>query len=1238
MLPYRPEGNNRKRNNKNLKRGMGMKLQMTAMRRVFTAALPIVLMASVLCVSVKSKAQAGAAPAPMLTKAIDESRLVTLKGSVLPAVRSQASTEIAPDSLQLSRIMLQLKRSDAQAAALKRQLDDQQNPKSPSYHRWLLPEEFGAKFGAAPEDIATITGWLESHGFTIDSVARGRNIIQFSGTQSQLRSAFHTEMRGYTIRNAHHWANASNVQIPEALAPVVAGIVSLHDVPIQAAHTDPVLLHKDPSNGKFMQAGKWTPSATGVSHGSGAAPQFTYNTTTQQYYILAPYDFATIYNLLPLWNAGLDGTGQTIAITARSNVNPADIDAFRTQFGLPQKKLNVILPTGVDPGTAAVTGDVGDEGETDLDVEWSGAVAKGATIDLVATPSTATTDGTNISELYIIDENLAPVMSVSYGTCEQDLQTSGNLFFYEIWQQAAAQGITVIVASGDALATTCDQDLAGTDPNFTIGGLTVNGLASTPYNVAVGGTDFKSYTTFPGQFWNSTNDPVTLASAESYMPESPWNNSCANSEVLSYLNATGSNYANNQAVCADQSLSLYQNFAGAGGGASNCIVVDNQGCHGGYPKPSWQSAIPGDPSDNARDIPDVSLFAANGVFGSLLPYCQSDVLRSGYTCATAQEGAGGTSFAAPSFAGIMAIVNQKTQSTQGLANYSLYKIGTQQFSDSAQAAACNASTETSGNTCAFNDITEGDNRAPCQSGTGCVNGIVGWNAGAGYDLASGIGSINAYNLVNAWSAVSASLQPSLASLTVPATTSYGASFTAGVAVTAAPPATGTPTGSALIQVDGQAYSLATDLNSGNASVPVPVLPVGTYQVVAAYSGDAIFHGGDSAPATLTVAKAATALALSSSSPVVAQGQNITLVAAVQVTSTGNPPTGSVTFTSSTGKTVLGTRNVVSATDPISGQSLSTATLSVPASALNTGANTFTASYTGDGNYIASSSNSLSATYTDPYALAIAPATLQLAAAANASGTVTVNVTPSSGIALQASNLTFGCAGTLAPGVTCSFGPATVNSSTGVASSTLTVKINTSQIPPASAPADHPAGRLQLIALSGMVGFGFTFLLGRPGKRRLRMLVLLAGATLASGLWGCGGSRHTTITPVKSGPGATTTTLTPSSLTPAAGGVVTLSASVAPAKAGIIPTGTITFLDGSNSLGTVSLVNASASFSSNTLPLGVHAMTAKYSGDTGDAASVSAVANVDVTYTTNLTITVSDSSGANVAASLPVTVQ
>lgn len=1211
-----------------------MRMQFLSMRRIFTAGVALVLFASALSAQVSQKAQAVAVPVPLLSGSIDETRLLRLPGSMRPEAKAQQSAEVAPDDFKLDRMILQLKRSKAQEAALKRLLDDQQNPNSPQYHRWLSPSEFGERFGAAPEDIQVIANWLQSRGFTVDSVAKARNLIVFSGTQDQLRRAFHTEMRRYLIQNERHWANASDVQIPVALAPVVSGIVSLNDVPLRGNHTDPVLVQKDSSSRIWSRVGKWTPPASSAS-GSKVAPQLTIPYGNDQIYLLAPYDFAKVYNLEPLWNAGLDGTGQTIVIVARSNVNPADIDVFRAQFGLPEKKLNVILPTGVDPGTGDVSGRYGDEGETDLDVQWAGAVAKGATIDLVATPITNVTDGVVLSAIYAIQENLAPIMSVSYGMCEFDLQGSGNQFYNELWKQAAAQGITVIVSSGDYGPATCD---ARFDTNVALSGSTVNGLASTPYNVAVGGTDFKTFNTTPGQFWTPTNDPATKASAQSYIPESPWNNSCQNQEILAWLNAKGASYLDNAALCTLGPVD-YHNFVGGGGGASNCIdgtdPYSNSSCTKGYPKPSWQDNIPGGLADNARDLPDVSLFAASGAFNSLLPYCQSDVFATGYTCSNSLQGAGGTSFAAPAFAGIMAIINQKMQSPQGVANYSLYKLATKQFSDSTQAE-CTTSTVAPGNGCYFYDVAEGSIDVPCARGSKeCVNGALGWDAGVGYDLATGVGTINAYNLVNAWPSAAGNLLPSQTDLTVASTTAYGAPLSAAISVTPAPPGAGTPMGPVVVRVDGEAYSLAAELSQGTASITLPAIAVGSHLVTAAYGGDAIFGESDSAAATLVVYKASPTITLSATRATVSAGQTVTLSNKFEVLTNGNLPTGTVTFSDRTTNAVLGAGDVASVIDPISGRSITTATLTVPASALNNGANAINATYSGDESYNPVTSESVTITYSARFSIAVTPASLQISAGSATTGSVTVNVTPAAGVTLKASDFTFACSGTLAPGVGCSFSPATVSPS-GVVSSTLTVNVNPAQIPSPMRSTEH-SGRLEMIAIAfgGLGGLLLTCQFGKSGKHRTQLTLLLAVMTFVSGVLGCGGSSHSAVSTIKSGPESTTTTLRASSLTPAFGSAVTLDASVASA-AGTVPTGQVTFMDGNTALGAVTLVNGSASFNANALPLGMHSVTARYSGDTKNAPSVSAGTNIDVTYSTNLTVTVRSSDGSE-SVGLPVTV-
>jgi subtilase family serine protease len=456
---------------------------------------------------------------------------------------------------------------------------------------------------------------------------------------------------------------------------------------------------------------------------------------------------------LPLWNAGIDGTGQTVAIVARTNISIQDVRDFRNLFGLPAKDPQIIV-NGPDPGITSVD----EEREADLDVQWSGGVAKNATIDLVVSASTNSTDGTDLSALFIVENNLAPIMSMSFGECEFFLGTSGNLMLNELWRRAAAQGITVFVAAGDQGSATCDT--RALDAQF---GLAVNGLASTPYNVAVGGTDFNDLNIWQ-EFWNSNNNSTTQASAKGYVPESTWNDSCTNGLLATLkFSVDPETNCNNLALQAD-----FLVIVGGGGGASSCTMSDfnpNTGlgdlstCSAPYAKPSWQTGN-GVPNDGKRDIPDVSLFASNGFTGSFYIMCQADADpdNSGSQCDLNSpfmhfSGVGGTSASSPAFAGIMALVNQKVGAPQGNANPVLYGLAAQQ-SD----AACSSSASPA-NSCIFNDITVGTNAMPCLSGSPNCNvsnpadtfGILsGFSAGAGYDLATGLGSVNATNLVNAW--------------------------------------------------------------------------------------------------------------------------------------------------------------------------------------------------------------------------------------------------------------------------------------------------------------------------------------------------------------------------------------------------------------------------------------------------------------------------------------------------------
>jgi subtilase family serine protease len=571
----------------------------------------------------------------------------------------------------MERMLLDLTSSAEQTAAIERLLADQQDPASPRYHAWLTPEQFGEQFGAAREDIDAVTGWLESRGFQVTEVAAGRRSIEFSGTVEQVENAFHTQIHRYQWNGIERVANASDISVPAALAPVVAGVVSLHNFAPRPFHH--VIS---------------TPNA----------PLTDFNGGTHG---MSPYDFAAIYDVAPLWTAGYDGTGQSIAIVGESDIAMSDVTGFRAEFGLPVNNPTFIV-NGKDPGYVP-----GDETESILDVEWAGAVAKGATINFVTSASTNSSDGITLSAQYIVQHNTAPVMSLSYGACETYMGSAAS-FYSSLWQQAATEGIAVFVAAGDSGSAGCDipYSTTGSGTNDTTPatqGFGINGLASTAYNVAVGGTEFNDSAS-PSTYWNAANN-AQLASAKGYIPEMVWNES-------SYTAGSANN-------------SLY-----AGGGGTSTV----------WPRPGWQTA-PGMPTGTMRLAPDVSLTAA-GHDGYVIE--QSGTL----------ELIGGTSASTPSFAGLMAIVNQYTNTTNGNPNSKLYALASSAPS-------------------VFHDVTSGSNAVPCEGGSpSCsasapstnVGTMKGYSAGAGYDLATGLGSVDANALVTAWGGTAAA-GPTISSLT-----------------------------------------------------------------------------------------------------------------------------------------------------------------------------------------------------------------------------------------------------------------------------------------------------------------------------------------------------------------------------------------------------------------------------------------------------------------------------------------
>jgi subtilase family serine protease len=566
---------------------------------------------------------------------VDDSRRLQIRGNLAPQLAEAVDVGLASKDLPLDRVVLLLNLRAGARERLDQLLAEQQDPYSPRYHQWLTPEEYGREFGISDEDVKAVVDWLQRSGLGIVEVAAGRGWISFSGTVEQVEQALHTEFREILVDGRPHRAIVREPEVPLALAGLVAGFPSLGDFFARSHH----LVSKPLTN---LSSGK---------------------------HAMSPGDFSTIYNTTPLYGAGIDGTGQTIAVVGRTDIKLADVQSFRSTFGLPAND-PVVTHNDVAPGI--VSSD--EEGEACLDVEWSGAVAPRATVNFVVTKTTATSGGDFLSAQYIVNNNLAPILTMSFGLCEDQMSASYLATYNAMWQQAAAQGITVFVSSGDGGAAGCDDHKAEAG---TVAG--VSGLCSTPYNVCVGGTQFMD-TANPSLYWNAANG-ADLSSAKSYIPEQAWNESGS---------VTGG-------------AGLWS----TGGGPSKV-----------YAKPAWQVA-PGVPADGFRDTPDVSLTAA--AHDGYIVFQEYDAATGSFYISS------GTSASAPSLAGIMALVVQKTGVRQGNANPQFYRLAQAQYGGP------------SGGPAIFHDVTTGNNTVPSVSG---------FSAGPGYDLATGLGSVDAAALVN----------------------------------------------------------------------------------------------------------------------------------------------------------------------------------------------------------------------------------------------------------------------------------------------------------------------------------------------------------------------------------------------------------------------------------------------------------------------------------------------------------
>jgi uncharacterized protein (TIGR03437 family) len=707
-----------------------------------------------------------------ITAPIRNTDRVRLAGHLPGQAKPENDDGPVDPSMPLHSLSLVLKPSAAQQADLDQLLAGQQDSSSPDYHRWLTPEEFADRFGVSPDDLRKIADWLGQQNLTVTGTGRARNWVSFSGTAQQVQDAFGLEIHRFRTNGEAHFSNVTEPSLPAALDVVVRGIHGLNDFRMQPRHI------RKPS-----------PESMSANYTSGKGSHY-----------LAPDDIAAVYNIKPLYDAGINGTGQKIVVVGQTQIDVADIQQFRTYFNLPASDPQVILVPGTrDPGIST-----DDLAEADLDIQWAGAVARNAAIVYVY--SNDVTDAVQ----YAIDQNLAPVLTMSYGFCEAQASTSDAQTLRSWAKQANAQGMTWFAASGDSGGADC---VGG---NSRAGGLAVDLPAAIPEVTGVGGTEFNEGS---GNYWNAANT-ANNASILSYIPETAWNDSAADGTPS------------------------------AGGGGASVL----------FAKPTWQTGA-GVPADGARDVPDVALAASADHDGYL-------IFTGGKLSVV-----GGTSVAAPAFAGLAALINHRlvstgAQSTPGLGNVNpgLYAL---------------AKTTPA----AFHDVITGDNLVTVTCGTrlrNCTPGTFGYSSGAGYDQATGLGSVDAYQLALAWNPAvlaAAAGPPSIAAVT------NGASFRQ----TFAPGMILTVFGSQLAPSVASAASVPLPAQLAGVSATVNGVAAPLYFVAPGQMNLQVpYEAGSSGQAVLTIANngqtASTTFAISPLAPAIfadANGSVVPSAAAVR---------------------------------------------------------------------------------------------------------------------------------------------------------------------------------------------------------------------------------------------------------------------------------------------------------------------------------------------------------------------
>ena len=973
---------------------------------------------------------------------VDDTARVTLRGSLHPLAQAEFDRGQVSDSDSTGTLLLVLGRSAEQQAALDSYVKSASMPGTALYRQWLLPTEYGIRFGARPDDIATVKTWLESNGFTIEQVSPAANVIRFSGNMGAVRAAFHTDIHRYEVNGKLHLANGSAPSIPAALAPVVRGIAALNDF-----YPKPHVIRGGHAS-TTTKPGAVRPELTIYGPSNWGTENY------DVYYLPGAGDAATIYDTPnKAMNSAYSGTtwngaGVTIGIVGDSNLSAsaiADVANYRSMFlneplatAVTDAQLPSVVVDGNDPGATS------DELEALVDVEMAEAFAPKALTTLYTSANTDLQYGLFLAMQRAVDDNTVSILNISFGACEQDLGAGGNAFINEIYEQAAAQGISITVSSGDSGSAGCDSSWVSFSAAAS-SGLAVNGFASTPWNVAVGGTDFdvlystslssvEQYIQAPSTTATLLGNPPYYGTALSYIPEEPWNDS---TEVFTtFANNAPYKYGNGP-----------ENTLAGGGGMSSAAIcsgtISSSGsCSGsmsGYKKPAFQTSLT--PVDSVRDVPDVSFFSGSFMsddgysqyFNAAWSICSDNTVNGdsysytdcvtasgttgcGGTCSvngqvTTTSPVGGTSTAVPSMAGILALVIQSQGGQRlGQADYGIYNLAANHPSD-------------------FHDITQGNNSVLCTAGsTNCGSNsfMAGYNAGKGYDLATGIGSIDVAKFVNDWGTVKfATTTTTLAAgtsasslSTSPLTVAHGSIVYFQVGVSPS-----TASGNVVLTSDNSQENsdgiITAAISNGVASFSTQALPGGTYTLYARYGGDTGNASSQSQGIQVTVspenstmqfnlnvydAKTGDLTAISPASAVYGSQfyANISPYGGTEGLAKGNPATGTLTLSQNGAQLTT-----------ITLDSQGVANYGFTSSTLSPGTYTLAAAYSGDSSYKASTTTQKLTITKAPVSAIAGPtngSTIQSTANVEVGSTITVysyGVAPAGSLAVQMNGTSLG---------------------------------------------------------------------------------------------------------------------------------------------------------------------------------------------------------------------------------------